>query len=149
MKERQLEDAVETLACSIDKFACSIDKLVDELRNQNGQQAILNRLAQMETKIMSAISDHTDAVNKAFDAIDTAVEGLTKSQTGIADDVTYLKEVIDKLQTTPGPISAEDQKLLDAAQARANGAVVKVAASKEALEALDAATERPPEIQPA
>ena len=65
-------------------------------------------LEKLEKKIMSAISDYAAAVNTSFDEIDSAVEGVSKSITGIADDVTYLKEVIDKLQTTPGPITPED-----------------------------------------
>jgi hypothetical protein len=78
---------------------------------------------------MSKVSDYVVAVNASYDSIDAHVDGIT-------DDVKFLKETIDRLNATPGPISPEDQGLLDAAQERVNGIVAKVAA-------LDAATSRP------
>lgn len=92
---------------------------------------------------MSKISDYTTAVNAKFDEIDSGLETSNTKLTGITDDVAFLKETIEKLQSNPGPITPEDQALLDAAQARVNGAATKIAAFKTALEALDAATERP------
>lgn len=128
------------------KLAKSISDLASAVRDassQHGTNAILDRLAQVETHIMSAISDYAVSVNTAFDAIDTALETATGKLTGIADDVTFLKETIDQLQNNPGPISVEDQALLSAAQTRANGLVTKVQGFSTALEAVDDATERP------
>jgi enamine deaminase RidA (YjgF/YER057c/UK114 family) len=104
-------------------------------------------LERLEKTIMSAISEYAAAVNTSFDEIDSALESVTKSVTGVADDVTYLKETIDKLQNNPGPISDEDQALLNAAQSRAASAASKLTAAKTALVELDAATERP-EVPP-
>lgn len=94
---------------------------------------------------MSAISDYVGAANAAFDAIDTALDTAQAKLGGVTDDVTFLKETIEKLQNNPGPISAEDQALLDAAQQRVNGLASKTSGLTSALEALDNATERPAE----
>lgn len=91
-----------------------------------------------------AIEDYAAAVNAQFDAISTSVDEIVASQTGIAGDVAFLKDTIDKLQNSPGPISPDDQTLLNAAQERVNGLATKAAAASEALKALDAATETPP-----
>lgn len=91
-----------------------------------------------------AIEDYSAAVNAAFDGISTSVDEIVASQTGIAADVTFLKDTIDKLQNNAGPISPEDQALLDAAQARVNGLATKIGEASTALKALDAATEEPP-----
>ena len=76
-----------------------------------------------------AIKAYADAVNAQFDVIEPAVDG-------VADDVAFLKEKIDELQNNPGPISTEDQALLDAIQSRIGTLATRVTA-------LDAATSRP------
>lgn len=85
------------------------------------------------TQIMSALSDYTQRVNTHLDKLDTGLAGLTT-------DIQELKTLIEKLQNSPGPITPEDQALLDALEAR-----VKSAADKAA--ALDAET--PPTPPPA
>lgn len=93
-------------------------------------------LKETEHKIMSAISEYAGRVNTAFDKLATAVDG-------VAGDVAFLKEKILELQNNPGPISAEDQAILDQLEARTAGLADKTAA-------LDAATaDRPPEPPPA
>jgi len=87
-------------------------------------------LKEMENRIMSAISDFGNAVNAKFDELGTAVDG-------VAADVDFLKAEIKKLQDNPGPISPEDQAILDGIQTRVGGLSDKV-------KALDAATENPP-----
>ena len=87
-------------------------------------------LRQSIQAIMSAIATYAEKVNASFDKIATAV-------TGIADDVTFLKEEIAKLQNTNGPISPEDQAILDGLEAR-------TATLTTNLETLNAATSRPP-----
>lgn len=75
---------------------------------------------------MSAVSDFA-AKQKAFnEKIDVAVDG-------IVGDVKFLKDKIVELQNTPGPISAEDQALLDEIEAKTSAIVTK-------LDALDAET---------
>lgn len=92
---------------------------------------------------MSApIEQHAEAQRVAFDAIDVATGQLETIGTNLVDDIAFLKETIDKLQTNSGPITPEDQALLDAAQARTNALVARLQGFKAALEALDAATER-------
>lgn len=117
------------LSNSISELACEVRKLGRNIENSNNNQAILNRLAEMECKIMTAIETYGEAVNAAFDKIGSAVEG-------VSSDVQWLKDEIVKLQNTPGPISPSDQAILDGIQARAEAVVAKV-------EALDALTTPP------
>lgn len=124
------------------------DVRVELVRTTEGLRSLSLVLAQldlgnMEKRIMSAISDWKEAVDKTFDEIDTKLDTASTKLTGLTDDVAFLKETIEKLQTNPGPITPEDQALLDAAQARVNALSAKAAAVSTALEALDAATERP------
>lgn len=78
---------------------------------------------------MSKISEFGIVVNTRFDELATAVDGVVA-------DVEFLKKEIERLQTNPGPISAEDQAILDSIQSRADQLSEKV-------KALDAATEQP------
>ena len=79
---------------------------------------------------MASIQEFAGRVDAAFDALHTSVAG-------IETDVTWLKDEIVRLNNTPGPISPEDQALLDAIEARATALVTRV-------QTLDAATETPP-----
>lgn len=98
-----------------------------------------------------AIDNYVEAVRVSYDAIDEATGALEKSGAGITDDILFLKEQIDFLQNSPGPISSDDQTKLDAAQARTNALVARLQGFKQALETLDAATSRPatpPPVEP-
>jgi len=81
---------------------------------------------------MSVISDFAAKVNAYNDRQDAAVAGVSA-------DVDALNAKILELQNTQGQITAEDQALLDAIQARGEAAASK-------LEALDALT--PPVAPP-
>jgi hypothetical protein len=87
-------------------------------------------LRKAKEQIMSAISDFGARVDAAFEKLGVAVDG-------VASDVAFLKEEIRKLQENPGPITPEDQAILDGIEARTVALSAKV-------EALDAATEQPP-----
>jgi hypothetical protein len=117
-------------------FLLALDRFETELRRFKSRRlpVTIHDLEKLENRIMSAISDYAAKVNAAFDKLGTAVDG-------VADDVTFLKEEIKKLQDNPGPISPEDQAILDGVQARADTLASKV-------EALDQATERPPTPTP-
>lgn len=98
--------------------------------------------------IMSAISEYAAAVNSAFDNISTQTDGLVNSVAGIAADVAFLKDTIDKLQNSPGTISPEDQALLDASQARAATLAAKLGDLAASAKALDDSTTPPPQPNP-
>lgn len=98
---------------------------------------------------MSVISDYSAVVDKKFDDIATSVDEIVASQTGISGDVAGLKEIILKLQNNPGPISPEDQALLDQGVAKVTALATKTAAVSAALKELDAATASPPPAPPA
>lgn len=87
-------------------------------------------LRKLKEQIMSAISDFGARVDAAFEKLGVAVDG-------VASDVAFLKEEIRKLQENPGPITPEDQAILDGIESRVGALSAKV-------EALDAATEQPP-----
>lgn len=78
---------------------------------------------------MSVISDFAAKVNAYNDRQDAAIAGVSA-------DVDALNAKIVELQNTQGQITAEDQALLDAIQARGEAAAAK-------LEALDALTPPP------
>ena len=101
-------------------------------------------LQELKESIMSAISDYSAVVNTAFDAISTSVDEIVASQAGLAGDIANLKDIILKLQNNPGPISPEDQALLDAGVAKVTAIATKSAAVSEALKALDAQTDNLP-----
>lgn len=82
---------------------------------------------------MSQIADYHAKQVAFHDRQDVAVEGITKD---VADQAALIKQ----LQENPGPITPEDQALLDQLQARNEAVTAK-------LEALDALT--PPTPPPA
>lgn len=118
-------------------------------RLEENKQAILCGIEKMENRIMSVISDYSAVVDKKFDDIATSVDEIVTSQTGISGDVAGLKEIILKLQNNPGPISPEDQALLDQGVAKVTALATKTAAVSAALKELDAATASPPPAPPA
>ncbi len=90
------------------------------------------------------IKDYEARVDAVFTAIGSSVDSIVSSVSGVAGDVDRLKALIKQLQDNPGPISPEDQALLDKSEAAANALSSRVAGVKEALAALDAATEEAP-----
>lgn len=122
---KQIAAALREVANEIKQFRLQRETEFEWIRSHLGLATKLD-LKETETKIMSAISDFAAKQNAFNDRQDAAVAGVTA-------DVQFLKDEIIKLQNSPGPISPEDQASLDALQARAEAAVVK-------LEALDAAT---------
>lgn len=83
------------------------------------KQDVLN----LTHKIMSKISDFAAKQNAFNDRLDAAI-------TGLQGDIKTLNDAIQKLQTSQGQITPEDQALLDQIEARADGIATK-------LEALD------------
>lgn len=115
--------AITSLACAVHELAkategrllCRLD-FIDE------------RLSTMATKIQ----EFADKQNAFNERVDLAVSGLST-------DIQVLNDKITELQNSPGAITPEDQALLDALQARAEGIAAK-------LEALDALTPPPPPV---
>lgn len=93
---------------------------------------------------MSAVSEFNAVVDAKFTEIGESVDAIVASHAGIAGDVNFLKDTILKLENNPGPISPEDQALLTAAVDRVNGLATKTNGVRDALKALDEATETPP-----
>lgn len=122
------KDENKELADSVRALACAIESAAKELR-EHFKLVTKCDLKEMECRIMSKISEFGIVVNTRFDELATAVDGVVA-------DVEFLKKEIERLQTNPGPISAEDQAILDSIQSRADQLSEKV-------KALDAATEQP------
>jgi hypothetical protein len=90
-----------------------------------------------------SIKSYSDKVNAAFDEIGATTDTLVTALTGVTGDVAFLKDTIVALQNNPGPISPEDQALLDAGVPRATAAVEKLRVAAEAARVLDDATAGP------
>jgi predicted nucleic acid-binding Zn-ribbon protein len=103
-----------------------INDAISKVGASNSNQTILDRIAETERKIMSAISDFAVKQDAFNDRQDAAI-------TGLQGDVQALKDEITKLQNSPGTITPEDQATLDRIQARSETIATK-------LEALDALT---------
>lgn len=106
----------------------ALQLLVHELRaSREERRTDISTLLQ---NIMSAISDFA-AKQTAFNArLSTAIDG-------VGEDIKTLNDLITKLQTTPGPISPEDQATLDSLQAAGEALTAR-------LESVDALT--PPAV---
>lgn len=122
-KFHALTDALTGL---VKEATCYLRKMENGDELNKGLLAIKEKLAQMETRIMSAISDFAAKQNAFNDRIDAAVAGVTA-------DVQVLNDKIAELQNSSGQISPEDQASLDAIEARGQALTDK-------LEALDALT---------
>lgn len=128
-EDRQLAEAI----CRLAEAIVEATKVkVNEFKwlRSHFEFATKHDLKEVECRIMSKISEFGDTVNARFDELGTAVDA-------VASDVDFLKAEIKKLQENPGPITPEDQAILDGIQARAN-------ALSDKVKALDAATEQPP-----
>lgn len=141
----------------IEQLIQTISDLVHELRedrkSRTGFQchadlATKHDIDRLEKHIMSAISDYAASVGAKFDAIAASVDSIVTSQAGLTKDVADLKELIRQLQTNPGPISPEDQAILDALTVKVDSAVTRTAGVASALAALDAETEIAPTPTP-
>lgn len=142
MKERD-ENKLEEAICGL---AGMIGQLVRELSHINKNNAILQRLAEMEERIMSRVTDFAVAQKAYNDRQAIAIDNIVASQAGITGDVAELKRLIEELQNSPGGITPEDQALLDELQATGEAATAKLEAQAAALAALDEAT--PPVVPP-
>lgn len=100
----------------------------------------LNRKLEL---IMSAISDFV-AKQKAFnDRQGAAIDAAVQSLSGITGDIQTLNDKITQLQNNPGPISPEDQGLLDEALTIGSSLADKAESLSQALATLDAQTPPP------
>lgn len=95
---------------------------------------------------MSAISDYEAKVDAAFTAIGASVDSIVNSVAGVSGDVSRLKDIISALQASAGTVTPEDQALLDKSETAVNALASRVSGVKEALTALDAATEEAPTV---
>ncbi|HWN09750.1 MAG TPA: hypothetical protein VNO50_10865 [Pyrinomonadaceae bacterium] len=114
-------------------------------------------LKESQHKIMDAIQLYSARVRAYQTATQAAIASLTVDQAeastaieGIAEDIAELKAIIERIQSSPGTLSPEDQAALDDGEAliasstaniEAVAAVMKAGA--ERLKAIDAATPRP------
>lgn len=90
--------------------------------------------------ILSAISDFATKQNDFNARHGAAIEKIVVSVDGLTGDVKTLNDKITELQNNPGPISPQDQALLDEIVVLSGANVAKTEAVSVALEALDAQT---------
>lgn len=94
------------------------------------------------------IKSYVEKNNAAWDSVGESVDQIVASYANLVKDIQFLNDTIVKLQNNPGPISAEDQALLDAGVPRAEATVTKAAAISVALKSLDDQTAEPPVEEP-
>lgn len=134
------------LAEAVFEFARETHELHLELKRSNDNKAVLNRIAEMENKVMSAISDYA-AKQKAYnERHGAALDSVIESQSGLTEDIAELNRKIEELQNSPGTITPEDQALLDEAQAQGEALATKSEGVAAALKILDEQT--PPVVPP-
>jgi len=103
-------------------------------------------LRELEVRIMSVISDFV-AKQAAFNARQgAAVDSIVVSVAGVSADIDLLNEKITELQNNPGPITPEDQALLDELVAGGDALAAKAEAVSTALASLDALTPPKPPV---
>lgn len=110
--------------------------------------ATKNDLDRMEKKLMATVREYTDQINARLDEQSADAAELATAVEGVAVDVAELKKTIDKLQSTPGVLSTEDQALLDAAQQRVAAVAAGIKETTAKAKALDEATSVPPPTPP-
>lgn len=103
--ERRLDAIERNLGAIKDRLADHHRHLLEILKNQE--------------RIMTAVSDYAAKVKASFTTISAALDGISGDLQRLADKIT-------EMQNNPGPISTEDQALLDEAQAIADGLVTRV-----------------------
>ena len=132
----------DDLAKAIDRLAIAIESLAG---SENTNQ-ILRRILQLETNIMSAISEFT-AKQKSFnDRQGAAIDNAVASVTGLSEDIQALNDKITELQNSAGGVTPEDQALIDALETQGDAVASRVEGVASALAALDAQT--PPVVPP-
>lgn len=162
-KETKVEgrrDKPPELAESLYFLTREVHELHKALSTIINNSAVLNRIAEMETRIMGKVTDFAVA-QKAFNerqavAIDKLAAAATTqatATTGLAEDIKTLNDKITELQNSSGGVTPEDGVLIDELQAqgealtaRAEGVATAAEAQAAALEALDSQT--PPVVPP-
>lgn len=120
--------AIVTLAGAVTALV-QVKQAVFEWTKSHANLATKQDLETAVRTVMDAITQFKNAVDQSFDRLGSAVDGL-------AADVNFLKSEIERLQTTPGTLTPEDQAILDGIQAR-------MASVADRVSALDALTEPP------
>ena len=113
MKERELEDAVETLACSI-------DKLTDQLRHQNNSETVLHRIAEMDnnmaiqlSQVKAAVAAAAKASKEAFAELGTRIADLNKEIQDLKDGLTDPTVTDEAFEADLRSLATDSQALAD------------------------------------
>lgn len=153
MSEREHTHEDRQLSCEISLLTRELHEILEVMRNgiewikSHSQLATKCDLKEMETHIMSVISDFV-AKQKTFnDRQGAATDGLVTSVGGITTDIKALNDKIEELQNSPGGITPEDQALLNELEIAGDALATKVEAAAAAAKALDDLT--PPVVPPA
>lgn len=141
--DRMLAEAIQSLVREVHAFRKQVEEFCTRTAGHSENQ-ILTRIEKKVENIMSAISVYAEQVEAAFTDIGTSVDTLVTGVTGIAGDVAGLKDLILKLQSNPGPITPEDQAILDQLIVKITALADRIKPLAETVQALDAATDEVP-----
>lgn len=107
------------------------------LAHTNETNLILRRIEQKVDKMSQQITDFAAAVNTAFTDIQTDIDGLGADLDKVVSGVANLETLIAQLQNNPGPISPEDQNVLNTLQSAAQTLSANVKSLKSKADAID------------
>ncbi len=95
------------------------------------------QLARKLHTIMSAISDYVSKQEAHNASVDASLDAINTNVTDIVSDIGTLNDLITQLQNSSGQISADDQALLDQAEAQGQALQDKATALASAAQAAD------------
>lgn len=137
---------MDCLTQSLANLGHTIRDLTCELRHNNDNQSILQRIEQAERNIMATIQEFS-AQQKAFNTRQAAaIDSAVASVTGLTDDIAKLNQNIQDLQNSPGAITPEDQATLDELSVQGEAVATKSEALAAALKTLDDQTPPKPPV---
>lgn len=95
-------------------------------------------------RILMDIKENVARQDAVTEQMNTTLEIISGSVQGIVKDIGDLKFLLTKINTNPGPISPEDQELLNNSLNKTNAVSTKLNALKDALVSIDAETNENP-----
>lgn len=122
---------------ALELIALNLIELRRISEHQQNNNAILNRIAELESNIMGKLTDFLNQ-QKAYNAQSkTAIDSIAATVTEVAADVDGLLAKIEELNNNPGVFTPEDQALVDQLITEGAEAAGKLTTAAETLAAIN------------